>query len=89
MLSPVPLGLREWTVGFVHALLSPDRLDDYGISVDTLAPGVAADLANRAVELMVSVPLGVLATIWLMRRIRASRAAAAAGGTHPRTSSSV
>lgn len=91
MLSPVPLGLREWTVGFVYALLSPDRLDEYGVSVDTLAPGVSADLANRAVELLVSVPLGVVATIWLMRRIRASRAAAAASAasTHPRAASSV
>lgn len=73
MLSPVPVGLREWSVGIVHAALAPERLDEFGISVQTLAPGVSADLANRAVELLVSVPLGVIATLWLMRRIRASR----------------
>lgn len=73
MLSPVPLGLREWTVGFVHAVLAPEGGAAAEISVQAMAPGVSADLANRAVELLVSVPLGLIATLWLARRIRSLR----------------
>lgn len=73
MLSPVPLGLREWTVGLVHAVLTPEASVHQLISVQAVAPGVSADLVNRAVELLVSVPLGLIATLWLARRIRHAR----------------
>ncbi len=94
MLSPIPLGLREWVVGAVHAWLGAEWISGSGGAIATFTPGIAADLANRAAELLVAVPLGILATLWLMRIARATRAAriAQAGAfapTHPVPPSSV
>ncbi len=86
MLSPIPIGLREWAVGAVHGLLGAASNPGHAVSMASVTPGVAADLANRAAELLVAVPLGVLASLWLMRRTRSARSGAP---THPAASSSV
>ncbi|MGQ0629397.1 MAG: hypothetical protein ACT4PL_15025 [Phycisphaerales bacterium] len=59
MLPPLPFGLREWTV---HAVGS-------GL-LGTGAPGLTADLANRALELAVALPVGLVSSAWLYRRQR-------------------
>jgi len=87
MLSPIPLGLREWTVGLVHAMLGPGGAGTVtgqpGATVDALAPGIAADLVNRATELLVALPLGIVASLWLTRRLRAARQPTGAGPVGP------
>lgn len=88
MLSPIPLGLREWVVGLVHGMMGGEWKTDGGFALASVAPGVAADLANRAAELLVAVPLGVAATIWLMRRYRDQRSGGE-GQPHPMPTSSV
>lgn len=59
------LGLREWAVGLTAAALPP-ALIGAGGDVAT-AIGLAADLANRAAELLLAVPIGLTAT-WLLTR---------------------
>lgn len=66
MLSPVPLGLREWVVGLAAAAMA----DSHAVTVDTMAIGVAADLVNRAAELAVALPLGLVAGWVVLRRVR-------------------
>lgn len=66
MLSPVPLGLREWVVGLAAAAMT----DSHAVTVDTMAIGVAADLVNRAAELAVALPLGLVAGWVVLRRVR-------------------
>ncbi len=86
MLSPVPLGLREWAVGAAHALYGAGSIPSSGSdAVDAMAPGVAADLVNRGAELLVCVPLGLWATLWLVRRLRRALAAS----PHPAAAPSV
>ena len=88
MLSPIPLGLREWTVGAVHGLLDIPAGSEGGVSLSAIAPGVAADLANRGAELLVAVPLGIIATVWLMRRAR-THSRRAGEQPHPTSTPSV
>lgn len=88
MLSPIPLGLREWVVGLMHGMMGGEWMTDGGFALASVAPGVAADLANRAAELLIAVPLGVAATVWLMRRYRDSRPGGE-GQPHPTRTSSV
>ncbi|MCA9312361.1 MAG: flippase-like domain-containing protein, partial [Phycisphaerales bacterium] len=64
------LGIREWTVGIVATLLPAGFV---AVGTDAGA-GLAADLVNRVVEVLVAVPLGVGAAFWLAgRRRRESR----------------
>jgi hypothetical protein len=58
------LGLREWAVG----LLTP------AIAAYPMELGMTADLLNRASELVIVTLTGVPATLWLARRVGASRA---------------
>ncbi|MBX3406225.1 MAG: hypothetical protein KF869_05610 [Phycisphaeraceae bacterium] len=67
MLSPVPLGLREWAVGLTSAAVAGGALG--AASIDAAAPGVAADLVNRVAELAVAGPLGLAAGVWVWRRL--------------------
>lgn len=74
MLSPVPLGLREWVVGLTSAAVVAGGAGGAG-GIDAAAPGVAADLVNRAAELAVAGPLGLAAGLWVWRRLaRVARA---------------
>jgi len=59
-LVPNGMGVREWAIG----LLAPV------IAGHTLEQGIAAELVNRAAELVVTVPAGGLAAAWLARRPR-------------------
>lgn len=57
----VTFGLREWAVAFFGPLLTdPSLVDEYA----------AAVLVDRAAEVIVFVPFGVVAVIWMLRRWR-------------------
>jgi hypothetical protein len=65
------LGLREWAVGITAAALPPVLIGGEGDMVTAI--GLTADLANRAAEVLLAVPVGLTA-IWLLTR-RATRTA--------------
>jgi hypothetical protein len=67
---PNGLGLREWAVGLTAAALPPSLVTAEGQVMTAI--GMAADLANRAAELLVAIPVGLLAT-WHLARRSASR----------------
>jgi len=65
MLVPIAgngLGLREWAIGLTAASLT---------GLDPQA-GLAADLVNRAVEVLVAVPVGLLSARVVSRRLKAT-----------------
>lgn len=66
MASMVPLvsnglGLREWSIGLLSPVLTAHRL----------ALGVTADLLNRAVEILIALPLGLAGIAYLAHLRRA------------------
>jgi hypothetical protein len=66
MLVPIVgngLGLREWAVGLAAPLLTPY----------VLGLGLAADLVNRATELVVILVLGLGGMAWLTWHARKQR----------------
>jgi hypothetical protein len=79
MLTPVQLGLREWAIG-----LASTALPDSGVAVnhapiaDAAAPGLLADCVMRAAELLIVLPVGLTASVWLWRRTRSAQ-----GGEKP------
>lgn len=78
MLAPVQVGLREWVVGVAFARISAWSIAGHGesigdapvIDLTRLAPGLLADVVNRGLEIVVAIPMGVLATLWVQRRLR-------------------
>lgn len=66
------LGLREWAAGLTAALLPQGFVDTAG---NPAAVGLAADVVNRATELLVAVPVGLISSAWLAHRLRSSRPA--------------
>jgi len=73
MLTPVQLGLREWVVGATVGALSGDahgRGLQLPATLAALAPGLLADVINRAIELCVAIPLGIAGTLILSARFR-------------------
>ncbi len=60
------LGLREWTVGMTSGLLPPGVITSRGTLTTTI--GLAADVANRAAEIIVSVPIGAVCSLWIAKR---------------------
>lgn len=70
------LGLREWAVGLTASRLPAELFDSTGKVA--MSVGLAADLANRAAELVVAIPVGLGCAAWLARRAR-GRATAPAG----------
>lgn len=66
------LGIREWVVGLVAPAL-PVSL----VAAGNLTRGVslASDLTNRAAELIVAVPLGLICGWWALRRMARARQA--------------
>ncbi len=63
MLAPLAgngLGVREWAIGLAAPLLAASHLE----------MGLAADLVNRAAELVVILPAGLAGAAWLSRRVR-------------------
>lgn len=81
MLVPVQVGAREWIVGVVAGMLAAGSVGASTLSgaLNAAAPGVTADLVNRAAELLVLVPVGLASTIWLWGR-RAGAAPPGSGG---------
>ncbi len=61
------LGLREWAVG-MGARLVPSTADAGRGLVSPV--GLSADLINRAAEVLVAIPVGLVALIWLARSRR-------------------
>lgn len=55
------LGVREWGIGLALPVLSADA---------PRALGLAADLVNRAAELLVAIPVGLCGSAWLYHRTR-------------------
>jgi hypothetical protein len=91
MLSPIQLGLREWMVGLAASIVarsSPHAADhapatlELPESLGALAPGLLADMVNRAAELSVAIPVGLIATAVLYARFRRIRQS---GGVPPRS----
>lgn len=57
------LGVREWAIGVAAQYLE----------FSARAVGLAADVINRAAELMISLPLGLAGWIFITRRLRRAR----------------
>ncbi|MCC6319918.1 MAG: hypothetical protein IT438_00595 [Phycisphaerales bacterium] len=70
MLVPIQIGLREWVIGLLGAGLGVAPEPSLA---DSLGPGLLVDLINRAAELVVAIPLGVAAAVWLGVRWKAAR----------------
>lgn len=58
------MGLREWAVGLTAGALPPGVVGPEGAAASI---GLAADLVNRAAELVVSIPVGLLSSLALAR----------------------
>lgn len=68
------LGVREWIVGLAAPLLPVGLTLQTSLDMHT---GLTADLTNRAIEVLLAVPVGIIAAAWVARRVRtASRSAA-------------
>lgn len=63
------LGLREWAVGAVSSAMPAV---EKGARV-TITAGLAADLLNRALEVLAAVPIGLAGVAYLSRRVRRAR----------------
>jgi len=73
-IAPNGLGVREWVIGLVAPLL-PVAL--VGSTTLDLTAGLAADLVNRALEVIVAVPSGLIASAWVARSLKRHQAASA------------
>lgn len=63
------LGIREWLIGWFAARVGTLLPAGVILGVEHQAVGLAADLVNRAAELSVSIPVGLVAAWWLARRV--------------------
>lgn len=61
------LGLREWGVGVLGPAMPAWARG--GTEAMTQGQGLAGDLLNRAAELAVALPVGVVCTLWATRRM--------------------
>jgi hypothetical protein len=80
MLTPVQFGLREWAIGLASASL-PGEASGLGQVrlADAAAPGLLADCLMRAAELLIVLPVGLTASVWLWKRMRAAPALKTSG----------
>lgn len=69
------LGVREWVIGLIAPLL-PIALT--GRLAPAMPEALATDLAHRAIEVLLAIPLGLLAAGWLWRRARRATGASRA-----------
>lgn len=72
------LGIREWAIAFTAAALPAGLLSAAGSPRDA---GLVADLANRAAEIVVALPIGVISTLWLAARVKRSGCLASTAST--------
>jgi hypothetical protein len=68
-LSPVQLGPREWAVGLAGTFLPSLKKAATSTTINPIT-GLTADLLNRAAELTVSLPVGLICTWWVFRAVR-------------------
>jgi hypothetical protein len=71
------MGVREWAVGLTAAALPASLVSGGGMIA---AVGLAADLANRAAEVVAAVVVGQVSLLAIGRRLRASRERSPAAG---------
>ncbi len=65
-IAPNGVGVREWSVGLIGPML-PVAMTGSVIDIPT---ALAADVVNRAVEVLIAVPSGVVSAGWLAKRMR-------------------
>ena len=65
---PVQFGLREWVVGWAASQTGNSARAAAGFAA--LAPGLTADLINRACEIVCALPVGLICSAWVFRRLR-------------------
>ncbi|MGH7132388.1 MAG: hypothetical protein ACREJO_10635 [Phycisphaerales bacterium] len=65
---PVQFGLREWVVGWSASQTGSSTRAAAGLAA--LAPGLTADLINRACEIACALPVGLVSSAWVFRRLR-------------------
>lgn len=68
-LSPVQLGPREWAVGLAGTFLPSLKTSAVTTTVKS-ATGLTADLLNRAAELVIQLPVGLICSWWVFRAVR-------------------
>lgn len=66
------LGLREWAVGWM--IRSRPSAVGVASAHEALTLGLAADLVNRAADILVAVPAGVVGTVYVARKMAAMEA---------------
>ena len=66
-LAPNGLGVREWVVGLLAPLLPIAMVGGAAMST---AAGLEADLLHRAAEIIVAIPMGLVASMWVAGRVR-------------------
>ncbi|MEN0020868.1 MAG: lysylphosphatidylglycerol synthase domain-containing protein [Planctomycetota bacterium] len=64
------LGIREWAVGWASAWLGAAGASKSVAAVSSA--GLLGDVINRSAELVLAVPLGLIAVAWAARRVRKS-----------------
>jgi hypothetical protein len=64
---PISLGFREWVVGGSASMLRGTPLR--GLQGASAAPGLMADLLCRAVEIACALPVGLISSAWIYRRL--------------------
>lgn len=72
-LLPVQMGPREWAVGLISSVLPSFRSSNGavgGSAITSPASGLTVDLFNRALELAVSLPIGLVCTWMVSRRLK-------------------
>jgi hypothetical protein len=68
---PVQFGVREWAVGVSSGVLRPVG----GLAAGAGAvPGLTVDFLCRAAEICCALPVGIVSSLWIHRRLRQIRA---------------
>lgn len=60
------LGLREWSIGLVRGSLPAS----FGATSSNIGAGLTADIFNRVAEVVVAIPVGLICTWHVARRMR-------------------
>ncbi|MCA9279349.1 MAG: hypothetical protein H6815_08610 [Phycisphaeraceae bacterium] len=68
------LGVREWLVGLTTKGLAGNVGRTSTSNSDPLAVGLLTDLVNRVAELVFIVPVGIMCSFWVARRVRSHTA---------------
>lgn len=74
------LGLREWAVGLAAPMLPVALTLQTELSTHA---GLSADLVNRAMEVLLAIPVGALCAWWIARRLRRASPLTPPGGPAP------